>query len=434
MYGKSSAVVVSGWRISRARGPQRPRHAYFEVTSSTDTEPSSGACERIHAASCWPNAVPVTIRKRSSASRVTVKSHSTPPRRFSICVYVIAPTSRATRLSQSPSRKSAAPGPAASIVARVLHVVVRRVDLERARERVLAARVVAAEAARVQLPHVEARHPLDEPLRDELAHPARAREPVGAEARRDPEAAHVGGAEDELAVGREGLRAVDETDDLHVAERGDADERVLHQLLEARPVLLEQPAVEVGRDAVEAPRRGPALVAAHHEPARLAAEVDEERRVAHRRHVERHARGPGDQVLVRHRDDRDDHSRERSDLAGEYAARIHDELRLDVALVGLDGGDAIALDADAGDARPCGDLGATAARALRERERELARVDVAVRREVRGAEDAVDRHRREKALRVLRRDELQPKAERLHPAGLAGEPRPALPPRRRPER
>ena len=117
MYGKSSTVVVSGWRIARARGPQRPRHAYFEVTSSTDTEPSSGACERIHAASCWPNAVPVTIRNRSSSRRVTVKSHSTPPRRFSICVYVIAPTSRATRLSQSRSRKSAAPGPATSIFA-----------------------------------------------------------------------------------------------------------------------------------------------------------------------------------------------------------------------------------------------------------------------------------------------------------------------------
>ena len=103
--------------MSRARGPHRPRHAYSEVTSSTRTEPSSGACWRIQARSCCPNAVPVTILKRSSPRRVTVKSHSMPPRAFSICVYVIAPTSRATRLSQSRSSSSAAPAPEISIFA-----------------------------------------------------------------------------------------------------------------------------------------------------------------------------------------------------------------------------------------------------------------------------------------------------------------------------
>ncbi len=86
MYGKSSGVGVSGCRISRAFGPQRPKHAYCEVTSATVTEPSSGAWARIQARSCCPNAVPVTIRKRSSARRVTVKSHSIPPWRLSIWV------------------------------------------------------------------------------------------------------------------------------------------------------------------------------------------------------------------------------------------------------------------------------------------------------------------------------------------------------------
>ena len=120
MYLKSSFArlsVVRGCRISRLFGPQIPRQAKREVTSSTATDPSSGACDLIQARSCWPNAVPVTILKRSSASRVTVKSHSIPPRSFSICVYVIAPTSRATSLSQRCSRKSAAPGPAISILA-----------------------------------------------------------------------------------------------------------------------------------------------------------------------------------------------------------------------------------------------------------------------------------------------------------------------------
>ena len=72
--------------MSRARGPQIPRHAQAEVTSATCTDPSSGACFLIQPRSWFPNAVPVTIRNRSGARRVTVKSHSIPPREFSICV------------------------------------------------------------------------------------------------------------------------------------------------------------------------------------------------------------------------------------------------------------------------------------------------------------------------------------------------------------
>ena len=73
---------------SRARGPQSAKHADCDVTFATRTsaEPAAGRCERIHARSWLPNAVPVTMRKRSSSSRVTVKSHSMPPRRLSIWV------------------------------------------------------------------------------------------------------------------------------------------------------------------------------------------------------------------------------------------------------------------------------------------------------------------------------------------------------------
>ena len=89
MYGKASferSVVVSGCSSARALGPQTPKQENAEVTSATCTEPSRGACWRIQARSCCPNAVPVTIRKRSSPSLVTVKSHSIPPREFSIWV------------------------------------------------------------------------------------------------------------------------------------------------------------------------------------------------------------------------------------------------------------------------------------------------------------------------------------------------------------
>ena len=89
MYGKPSferSWGVSGWRISRAFGPQIPKHAQAAVTSAIVTEPSSGAWRRIHSRSWLPKAVPVTIENRSSARRATVKSHSIPPRLFSICV------------------------------------------------------------------------------------------------------------------------------------------------------------------------------------------------------------------------------------------------------------------------------------------------------------------------------------------------------------
>ena len=56
-----------------------------DVASKIST-PSPGQWRRIHDRSCWPNAVPVTIWKRVDDRRVTVRSHSMPPREFSICV------------------------------------------------------------------------------------------------------------------------------------------------------------------------------------------------------------------------------------------------------------------------------------------------------------------------------------------------------------
>jgi hypothetical protein len=151
------------------------------------------------------------------------------------------------------------------LLARVLDVVVGGVDLDRARERVLAARVVAAEAPRVHLPHVETRNALDDPLGDQLAHPAGAGEAVGAEARGDPEASYVGLPEDELPIGSEGFRPVDQPHDLEVLEIRHADDRVLEELVEALPVLGQELAVEVLRNPVQSPGRRVALVASHNQ-------------------------------------------------------------------------------------------------------------------------------------------------------------------------
>src|SRR4029078_4995865 len=78
------------------------------------------------------------------------------------------------------------------LLARVLDVVIRRVDLVGARERVVAAPVVRAEAARGHLPDVQARDSLNDPLGDELSHPPCAGEAVRTESGRDPEATYGG--------------------------------------------------------------------------------------------------------------------------------------------------------------------------------------------------------------------------------------------------
>ena len=157
---------------------------------------------------------------------------------------------------------------------------------------------MGAEAADVHRPQVELRLAAGDPLGHHLADAAGARQPVRAEAGGHEQAAHLGLAEAELAVGRERLRAVDQPRDAHVLERRHAHAGVVDDLLEAVPVLLEQAAVEVGRDVVQPaaavaqrPRRAGALVAAPHQAAALLAEVDEVVGVAHRGDVARRVRG-----------------------------------------------------------------------------------------------------------------------------------------------
>ncbi len=306
-------------------------------------------------------------------------------------------------------------------MARVLDVVVGRVDLAGPSQRVLAADVVTAEPARVHLPGVEVGAAVDDPFRDQPAHAARAREAVGAEPGRHPESAHLCGTEDELAVRGEGLGPVDEADHARVLQCRCADDGVRHQWFEAVPVRFEQLAVEVLRDAIESPWRGIALVAAHDQPARFGPVIDEQRRIAHGRHVARQARGRRDQVLVGHRDEGHVDADQASNLGREHAAGVDDQLGVDGALVGDHAPHATLRGLDGRHPRVLVDLRAATACPLYERERELAGVDVAVRREIRRAEHGFGGHGREHALGFLCRDELEGEAEGLGPTSLARE-------------
>ena len=162
-----------------------------------------------------------------------------------------------------------------ALLVRVVDVVVRGVDLGRARQRVRLRSIRGAEAADVHLPQVELGLAVDDPGRHLAPDPPGAGDPVGAEAGGHEEAANLALTEDELVVRGEPLRAVDHPVDARVADRRDAPDGAVHDLGEARPVGRQQLAVEVGRHAVERPRRRMALVAAHAQPADLLAEVDQ---------------------------------------------------------------------------------------------------------------------------------------------------------------
>ena len=311
--------------------------------------------------------------------------------------------------------------PRKALLAGVADVVVGRVHLGRAGERVRLGAVLAAEAADVHVPEVPLRLAVDDPLRHDLADPARPGQAVRAEPRGDPETRHLRLAEDEFAVGRERLGAVEELLDLGLLHRGHAPDGALHQLLEALVVPGQELRLEALGNAVEAERCGIALVAAHHETADLGAPVDEIVGVAQRRQRgQRRVERLGDQVLVGHRDDRDGHADQPRDIRRGHAGGVDHDLGLDLALVGHDAADppaGVAL--DRGHARARVDLGAVVARAVGQRERQLARVEVAVARQERGAVHALGRHQRKALHRLGGGDDLERESERLGPAGLA---------------
>ena len=157
-----------------------------------------------------------------------------------------------------------------------------------------------------------------------------------AAAGRDPQPGDVGLAEQEVRVGRECLRAVEELLHLGALHRRDAPDGVLEQLFHTLPLFGQQPCLEVVRDAVDRPGRRGALVATHHEAPDLGSEVDEIVGVAERRQrFERRVERLGDQILVAVRDDRQVDAGEPRNLPGVHAGGVDDDLTLDPALVGL---------------------------------------------------------------------------------------------------
>ena len=165
------------------------------------------------------------------------------------------------------------------------------VSLERARAHPAGIEVVLAEAANVDRPEIEGWLAFGDPLGERHAGPAAGRDAEGVEAGADKDAAHLGGlAEDEVAIGREAFRPVDELLDagsLHGRHTtgGEFEER-----LEVLQVVVKKLELEALGKAVHGPRLGIGLIAAHDETAHLLLPIGETVRIAQRRQARRHAR------------------------------------------------------------------------------------------------------------------------------------------------
>ena len=247
------------------------------------------------------------------------------------------------------------------------------------------------------------------------------REPGG-----DEEPSDLRLAEDELVVGRERLRAVDDPIDASVRHRRNAPDRAFHDRLEALHVGCQELAIEVGRDTVERPGSRIALVAAHAQAADLLAEVDEVVGVAELREAGMDALDRlGEEVLVGHRDDRNGHADQPGDLRGEHPAGVHHHVGADLRAVARvfdrHAGDPAAIRADGDDRRLRADPGATLPGAGGQGVGEPRRIQPAIGRQVQRTEHALGRHEREAVLRLLGRDQVERQAECLRPAGLAAE-------------
>ena len=168
----------------------------------------------------------------------------------------------------------------------------------------------------------------------------------GVEAGADEEVPHLGRlAEDEVAVGREALGAVDELLDAGRLQRRDAAEGELHDRLEMVPVVLEELEGEVVGDAALGPGPGVGLVAAHDEAADLLLVVGEAVGVAQGGEAGGDAVDAlGDQVLVLDADEGDVDAGQRGRAARDHwPAQRTSFSQATRPAVGHDAGDAAVL-------------------------------------------------------------------------------------------
>ena len=263
-------------------------------------------------------------------------------------------------------------------------------------------------AADVHVPEVHRRLAAHDPLRHRLAGARPRGDADRVEARGDEEVPALGRlAEVVAAVRREALRPVDVTAHRRRLDRGDADDRLLHQHLEVIPVLGQEREREVGRDALHAPGLGHRLEAAHQQAPDFLAHVDVAVGIAQHGQVGGdavHRLGHDVEVLggvQRHR-----HAGHGAEIARPHARAVDHDLAGDVAARGADARDGAAAGADRRHRGVLEDRDAALARALREGQRGVDGIRAPVARQPHRAGQVVGAQQRPAASRLGRRDHL----------------------------
>ena len=193
------------------------------------------------------------------------------------------------------------------------------------------------EPADIDAGQVAGRRSVDDPLRERTPGSACGGDADRVESGADEEVGDLGGfAEDELVVGGEALGAVVELLDAGHLERGDAQQRVVHQDLEVIPILVQELEFErIGNRVGRHPRFGFGLEAADDQAADLFLEVGVAVGVTQDRQVRVHAVDVlADDVEVFGGVQRDVDPGHRADLFGPLAGAVDDDLGLDVTHVG----------------------------------------------------------------------------------------------------
>ena len=267
-------------------------------------------------------------------------------------------------------------------------------------------------AARVQRPHVPLGLAMDDPLGNRLAGTARLDD-----AEREAAAVVEPGqarcrAEQGVAVGRIRDGSVDDRLDAHRAEDGHPSAGRLDVFLKPLERIVEELVRKMLRNTIEPMGGCVPFIGSEEQAVAFLPQVVADIRIAHQRQSCRAALDQlgdvlRDQVLVRHRHDRQVRAHHRRDLRAAIAGRVDHPLRADRSLVGMDQPLARRRPLDRRYAGVPIDLRAVVAGTLGERLGHLRGIDVAVVGIVQAGLETVRNHERVMVLQLRRAEKFE---------------------------
>ena len=207
------------------------------------------------------------------------------------------------------------------------------------------------------------------------------------------------------AIGSERLGAVEEQLKADLTQDRHSVDRSLEDRPDMIPVLGQRAEAEITGDLVHAPDLAPRFEEAGHDLPGLLLEVRVVARVAQGRRADLHSFDRfGDDVEVLARLKRDVHTDLGGKVAGPHAGGEHNDLRLDLTLLGDDTGDLAVLGLQSGDGDVLDDRCASGLGAPCERHRGVDRRGLAVAWDVQGADKIVGAHVRKSFGGLVDRD------------------------------